>query len=189
VTRRFPALSAVVVILVALAVAAVATAGWRSEPDAASPQLSLASEQLRLTQTQAHKALIKMPDAKPGQVAKGTTRVTITGSRATVQVGVKNLRDIPGPNGGKLIASQRLWIDVRCAGSPCPHNRVAYRGPLALIGTRSLGTWREGAHRTYAVRVWLRRGGRPTGTRRGRGGLRRDSPRGHRAWRKRRRFR
>jgi len=164
VTRRFPALSAVVVILVALAVAAVATAGWRSEPDAASPQLSLASEQLRLTQTQAHKALIKMPDAKPGQVAKGTTRVTITGSRATVQVGVKNLRDIPGPNGGKLIASQRLWIDVRCAGSPCPHNRVAYRGPLALIGTRSLGTWREGAHRTYAVRVWLRRGGMPPTT-------------------------
>jgi len=105
-----------------------------------------------------------MPNAKPGEVAKGTTRVTITGSRASVQVGVKNLRDIPGPNGGKLIASQRLWIDVRCPGSPCPHNRVAYRGPLALIGTRSLGTWREGAHRTYAVRVWLRRGGRPPTT-------------------------
>ena len=78
-TRRFPVLPAVVVILVALAVAAVAAAGWRSEPDAASPQLSLASKQLRLTQTQAHKALIKMPNTKPGQVAKGTTRVTITG--------------------------------------------------------------------------------------------------------------
>ena len=57
-----------VVILVALAVAAVAAAGWRSEPDTASPQLSLASKQLRLTQTQAHKALVKMPNAKPGQV-------------------------------------------------------------------------------------------------------------------------
>ena len=105
-----------------------------------------------------------MPNAKPGEVVKGTNRVTITGSRATVQVGVKNPRDIPGPNGGKLIASQRLWIDVRCAGSPCPHNRVAYRGPLALMGTRSLGTWREGAHRAYSVRVWLLRRGMPPST-------------------------
>ena len=96
-TRRFPVLPAVVVILVALAVAAVATAGWRSEPDAASPQLSLASKQLRLTQTQAHKALIKMPDAKPGQVAKGTTRVTITGSRATVRWGSRTCATSPGP--------------------------------------------------------------------------------------------
>ena len=80
-------------------------------------------------------------------------------------MGVKNLRDIPGPNGGKLIASQRLWIDVRCAGSPCPHNRVAYRGPLALMGTRSLGTWREGAHRDLLrARLAAARGMPPTTT-------------------------
>jgi hypothetical protein len=78
-----------------------------------------------------------------------------------VRGGVKNPRDIPGPNGGKLIASRRLWIDVRCAGSRCPHKRVAYKGPLASMGKRSLGTWRAGAHRTYAVRVWLLRGGMP----------------------------
>jgi len=167
VTRRIPVAPALVVILVALAIAAAAAAAWRSEPDAASPQLSLASKQLRLRQTQAHKALVKVPNAKPGEVAKGTTRVTITGSRATVQVGVKNPRDIPGPNGGKLIASQRLWIDIRCAGAPCPHNRVAYRGSLASMGTRSVGTWRDGAHRNYSVRVWLRRGGMPPTTRTG----------------------
>jgi hypothetical protein len=156
-SRRF----SVGLAVVALAVAIVAAAAWRSQPKADVPQLSLASKHLRLTQTHANKALIKMSNAKPGQVAKGKTRVTITGSRAKVRVGVKKLRDIPGPNGGKLIASRHLRIDVRCARSPCPHKRVAYRGPLALMGTRSLGTWRPKAHRTYAVRVWLRRGRMP----------------------------
>jgi hypothetical protein len=160
-SRRFSVGPALVVTVIALAVALVAAAAWRSQPQAGPPQLSLASKHLRLTQTNANKALIKMRNAKPGQVAKGKTRVTITGFRAAVKVRVKNPRDIPGPNGGRLIASRHLWIDVRCAGSPCPHNRVAYRGPLASMGTRSLGTWRPGAHRTYALRVWLLRGGMP----------------------------
>jgi hypothetical protein len=102
-----------------------------------------------------------MSNAKPGRVAKGKTRVRVRGSRAKVRLGVKNARDIPGPNGGKLIASRRLWIKVKCAKSPCPRHRVAYKGPLASMGKRGLGTWRAGAHRTYAVRVWLRRGGTP----------------------------
>jgi len=160
-SRRFSVGSALVAIVVALAVAVVAAAAWRSQPRADTPRLTLAPTHLRITQTQANKALITMPNAKAGQVAKGTTRVTVRGSRATVKLGVKNPRDLPGPNGGRLIASQHLWIDVRCAGAPCPRDRVAYRGPLALMRTRSLGTWRRDAHRTYTVRVWLRRGGMP----------------------------
>jgi hypothetical protein len=159
-SRRF-SIGLALVATIALTVAVVAAAAWRSQPQADPPQLSLSSKHLRLTQTKANKALIKMRNAKPGQVAKGSTRVTIRGSRAAVKVGVKNPRDIPGPYGGRLIASHRLWIDVRCAGSPCPRNRVAYRGPLASMRTRSLGTWRSGAHRTYAVRVWLLRRGMP----------------------------
>jgi len=164
VTRRLPVLPALVVILVALAVAAVATAGWRSQPDAASPQLSLASKQLRLVQTQTNKALIKMFNARPGQVARGTTIVTTTGTTANLTIRANNLVDVPGPHGGKLIASRRLWIDVRCVATPCPHNPAAYKGPLATMGTRSLGTWRPGTRRTYSVRVWLLRGGTPPTT-------------------------
>lgn len=163
-TRRSPVVPALAVILVALAVAAVAAAAWRSEPQAPSPQLNLASKQLRLVQTQANKALIKLSNAKPGQVAKGTTVVTTTGTTANVTIRANNLVDLPGPNGGKLIASRRLWIDVRCVASPCPRNPAAYKGPLALMGTRSLGTWRPGTHRTYDVRVWLLRGGMPPTT-------------------------
>jgi len=163
-TRRMPLLPAAAVILVALAVAAVAAAGWRSEPQAPTPQLNLASKQLRLAQTQANKALIKLSNAKPGQVARGRTLVTTTGARANVTIRANNLVDVPGPNGGKLIASRRLWIVVRCVAGPCPHSPGAYRGPLALMGTRSLGTWRPGTHRTYAVRVWLVRGGMPPTT-------------------------
>lgn len=112
----------------------MAAAGWRSEPGAPSPQLNLASKQLRLVQTQANKALIKLSNAKPGQVARGTTLVTTTGTTANVTIRANNLVDLPGPNGGKLIASRRLWIDVRCVATPCPHNPAAYRGPLALMG-------------------------------------------------------
>jgi len=153
-----PVLAATVI---ALAVLVAAATVWRSEPRAEPPQLSLASKRLRLKQTHANKALIKLSNAKPGQVAKGKTRVTIKGSRAKVRVRVRNARDIPGPNGGELIASRRLWIKVRCARSPCPRHPVAYKGPLASMGKRSLGTWRAGAHRTYTVRVWLPRGGMP----------------------------
>ena len=87
-------------------------------------------------------------------MAKGTTRVTITGSRATVQVGVKNPCDIPGPNGGKLIASQRLWIDVRCAGSPCPHNRCRLQGATGVDGNpQSRHVARGGPSRLLRARL------------------------------------
>jgi hypothetical protein len=158
---RLPVIPALVAVVLALAIAAVAAAAWRSGPQADSPQLSLTSNQLNLQQSEANKALIRLSNAKPGQVARGTTRVTTTGATATVQVRASNLRDLPGPNGGRLIASRRLWIDVRCVATPCPPNPAAYKGPLALMGTRSLGTWRPGTHRTYAVRVWLLRGGMP----------------------------
>jgi hypothetical protein len=161
VNGRLPLGPVLVATVIALAVVVVAATAWRTQPRADSPQLSLASKRLRLKQTHANKALIKMSNARPGQVAKGKTRVTIKGSRAKVRVGVRNARDIPGPNGGELIASRRLWINVRCARSPCPRHPVAYKGPLASIGKRSLGTWRAGAHRTYAIRVWLPRGGMP----------------------------
>lgn len=82
-------------------------------------------------------------------------------------IGANKLLDLAGPNGGKLIASRHLWIDVRCVATQCPHNPAAYTGPLALMGTRSLGTWRPATHRTYSVRVWLRRGGMPSSTRTG----------------------
>lgn len=162
--RRLPILPVLVVALIALAVGAAA-ATWTSQPeDAPSPQLSLASNQLRFAQTRENKALIKMGNAKPGQVAKGTTVLTTTGTTSNVTIRVTNPRDIAGPNGGKLIASKRLWIDVRCVATPCPHNPAVYKGPLANMGTRSVGTWRPGTRRTYAVRVWLLKGGMPPTT-------------------------
>jgi len=169
VTRRLPIAPALVAIVIALAIAAVAAAAWRAEPNAPSPALNLTSggKQVRLAQTQANQALIKMFNARPGQVARGTTLVTTSGAPATVRVSATGLRDLPGPNGGKLIASKRLWIDIRCVATPCPHNPVGYKGPLALMGTRSLGTWRPGTRRTYAVRAWLLRGGLPPTTRTG----------------------
>jgi hypothetical protein len=162
--RRSPIVPALVLIAIALGIAAVAAAAWRSQPQAGSPSLSLSSKQLQLAQTAANQALIKMFNARPGQVARGTTLVTTTGATATLQVRASNVRDIPGPNGGKLVANRRLWIDIRCVATPCPHDPVAYKGPLALMGTRSLGIWRPGTHRTYAVRVWLLRGGMPSTT-------------------------
>jgi len=164
VSRRLPILPALVVALIALAVAAAAAAPWKSQPNVPSPRLALASNTLRFAQTQANKALIKMFNARPGQVARGTTLLTTTGATANVTVRPANLRDIPGPNGGRLIASKRLWIDVRCVATPCPHNPVVYKGPLANMGTRSMGTWQPGTGRTYSVRVWLLRGGLPPTT-------------------------
>jgi hypothetical protein len=166
VSRRLQIIPGVIAVVLALAVAVVALASstWRSEghPAASSePTLALAGQTLRFAQTRTNQALIRLPNAKPGQIARGTTKVSVTGAQARVSVGVNNLSDVAGPNGGKLVASRRLWIDVRCVARPCPSSPVGYRGPLALMGTRSLGTWAPGTVRTYGVRVWLLRGGMP----------------------------
>jgi hypothetical protein len=164
VSRRLPILPLVAAIFLALAVAALAFSSLGTPPGSARPKLELAGDKLRLTQTRAGQALIKLPNAKPGQVARGTTLVTVTGQRATVAIRASNLLDVPGANGGRLIASKRLWIDVRCAAKPCPASPVVYRGPLSDMRTRSVGTWRPGTARTYSVRVWLLRGGTPPTT-------------------------
>jgi hypothetical protein len=164
VSRRLHVIPSVIAILFALAVAAFASSSWKSEgePTASSgPRLDLAGQQLRFAQTRANQTLIRLPNAKPGQIARGTTTVSVTGARANLSIAVNNLSDIAGPNGGKLVASRRLWIDVRCVAKPCPRSPVGYRGPLALMGTQSLGRWAPGTVRTYSVRVWLLRGGMP----------------------------
>jgi len=162
VSHRAPIFSTVAIVVLALAVAAAAAvSGLRTEKVSGTPKLSLAGSQLRFTQTRANQALIRLPNAKPGQVAKGLTRISVSGVRASVALTVQNLREVAGANGGRLIASKRLWIDVRCVGTPCPRAPVAYQGPLGDMGSRSVGSWAPGTVRTYAVRAWLLRGGIP----------------------------
>jgi hypothetical protein len=162
-TRRVPILPTLLMIGLALTVAAVAFAS--ELPSASHPQggprLEFAPNQLRLAQTSPNQALIRLPKAKPGQIAKGSTRLTVISARAALTVKATNLTDTPGPNGGSLIASKRLWIAVSCTGQPCPGSGVAYQGPLSNMGTRSLGIWRAATSRTYTVRVWLLRGPTP----------------------------
>jgi hypothetical protein len=160
-SRRLPIFPAVAAIALALAVAAAAFSTWDTAHDPGGPKLTLAGDEVHLVQTRAGQALIKLPNAKPGQVARGSTLVTVAGHQAGMTVGVQNLRDVVGINGGKLTASRHLWIDVRCTGLRCPRPPVAYRGPLSQMGTRSLGTWQPGTVRRYNVRVWLLRGARP----------------------------
>ena len=158
---RRPIIPTLAMIVVALTVAAVAFASWHPPRQSREPHLVFASNHLVLTQTSPNQALIRLPNARPGQMARGTTRLTVTGLRANLAVRAANLVDVAGANAGKLIASKRLWIDVRCVAHPCPRPPVAYRGPLADMGTRSLGSWPAGAPRTYLVRVWLVNGARP----------------------------
>jgi len=160
-TRRLPIFPAVAAIALALAVAAAAFSTWDTAHDAGAPRLTLAGDKVRLVQSRAGQALIKLPNAKPGQIARGSALVTMAGHQAGVAVGAQNLQDVAGINGGKLISSRHLWIDVRCTGLRCPSPPVAYRGPLSKMGTRSLGTWQPGTARRYNVRVWLLRGARP----------------------------
>jgi hypothetical protein len=157
VSRRVPVFPTILMIGIALAVAGVAFASWHSKPGAPNARLGLASKQLHIAQTRANEALIRLPNAKPGQVARGSTRLTMSGSRGAVTVSATNLADTPGVNGGKLIAGKRLWIAVSCTRGPCPGTGVAYQGPLSGMGSRSLGVWPAGMSRTYTVRVWIRR--------------------------------
>ena len=160
-SRRASFLPALAAIGVALTVAAFGFASWHPATRAKSPTLTLAANQLRLTQTKTNQALIRLPNAKPGRIAKGSTRLSVTGARARVTFAATNLRDVAGPNGGRLIASNKLRIAVSCTGSPCPGSGVAYQGPLSKMGRRSLGTWAAGTRRTYTVRVWIMRGATP----------------------------
>jgi hypothetical protein len=164
VSRRISILPAAALIVVALAVAAFAFSGWRTTKRSGVPRLGFTSHNMQLSQTQPDQALIRLPNAKPGQVARGSTQLSVTGARASVLAGATNLQETPGANGGSLIASNRLWIAVSCTGGTCPANGPAYIGPLKNMGTRSLGIWPPGTHRTYTVRVWLRRGQTPPST-------------------------
>ena len=158
---RLSVIPAVAAIALALAVAAAAFSAWDTTRQSSGPTITPIGGDVHLLQTRSDQALIRIPNARPGQIARGSTVMRVTGHQADVAVGVQNLQDVPGPNGGKLIASRRLWIDVRCTGLRCPSSPVAYRGPLSSMGTRSLGTWPVGTARRYNVRVWLLRGGRP----------------------------
>jgi hypothetical protein len=158
--RRLPLAPALVAIFLALAVAAVAAQAWRSDPSASSAQLALASPKTRIAQTKPNEALIQLPNAKPGQIAKASTRLTVTGAPATVTVRPTNLRDVAGPNGGRLITSGALLVAINCE-THCPGTGVTYLGALSHMNTRSLGRWAAGTSRTYTVRVWMRRGGIP----------------------------
>jgi hypothetical protein len=150
-------------VVLAFAVATVAFSAWKpgSSP-AVVPQLESASKHLRLSQPNEGEALITLPNAKPGQRASGSTRLTVVGASAKVSVRAIHLRDVVGPNGGRLIASKQLWIDVRCATRPCGQAAFVYSGPLSQMGTQSLGTWPAGGQGPYRIRVWLPRGPSPT---------------------------
>jgi hypothetical protein len=111
--------------------------------------------------------LIKLPNAKPGQFAQGSTKLTVSGTRAAVVVRATDLTDVAGPNGGKLIASRKLRIAISCTGQPCPSTGRVYIGALSQMGTRSLGVWTPGTSRTYTVRVWIVRGRTPGSNRDG----------------------
>lgn len=160
-SRRLPIVPALTAIILALGAAAIAFAAWHPAPNEGGPKLELVGRKLQFTQTRANQALIKLPNAKPGQIAVGSTRLTVTGAPAVVSVGVESMRDVPGRRGGKLITSGKLRIAVSCTGHPCPGSGVAYIGPLSLMRTRSLGLWSPGTSRTYAVRVWMQRGAVP----------------------------
>jgi hypothetical protein len=160
-SRRLPILPALTAIILALGIAAAAFAAWRPVTDEQGPQLELAPNRLHFAQTRANQALIKLPNAKPGQIAQGSTRMTVTGARAAVTAAATNLRDTAGPNGGKLITSGKLRIAVRCTGQACGGTGAVYKGPLSQMHTRRLGTWAPGTSRTYNVRVWMQRGTRP----------------------------
>jgi hypothetical protein len=157
VTRRVPILPTLAAIGLALVVAAAAFASWPTDAGSGGPRLELSSSQFRFGQSAAGRALVDLSNAKPGQVAGATTRLTLTGARATVSLRAVNRRDFAGPSGGKLITSGRLWIMVRCLSPACAASDMAYRGPLSEMRNLSLGTWRRGAQRTYSVRVWLLR--------------------------------
>jgi hypothetical protein len=155
VSRRLPVLPALAAIVLALTVAAIAFAAWQPATNEHGPRLELAGQTLKLSQTKANQALIKLGNAKPGQIATGSARLTVTGAPALMTVGIRSLRDVPGRNGGKL------RIAVSCTGHPCPGTGVAYIGPVNQMGTRTLGRWPAGTSRTYTVRVWMQRSGVP----------------------------
>jgi hypothetical protein len=160
VNRRIGIMAAALTAALAAGVAAFAIAAWEpTDRSGSRPRLELTSKRLRIAQTAANHALIRLRNAKPGERAEGTTTVWVRGTQAEVSVRVANPQDRPGRNGGKLIASGRLWIDIRCGHPPCGWQ--PYRGPMSQMGTYSLGTWRAGQHRTYRIRVWFRRTGRP----------------------------
>jgi hypothetical protein len=98
-------------------------------------------------------AIFRAGNIAPGDTVSGTVRLANRGTLAgDLNLRQQDLRDLPGPNGGRLSQALRLAVDdVTRPGSATP----VYAGTLAALGDRPLGRFAPGESRTYRFTAQL----------------------------------
>ena len=86
-------------------------------------------------------------DMVPGDRVEGVATIrNVGGARGDFTLTVKDVQDVPGPNGGLLSSPLRLIVFEDEATRPI------YQGPLTGLDV-SLGTWQVDEERTYRFEV------------------------------------
>jgi hypothetical protein len=113
---------------------------------------------LSLSNSRPGAAVLTASNLRPGRSVQGTVTIRNTDSRpATLSLGAADLRDAPGPGGGRL--SQRLRLTVRELSRP---PRTLYAGTFAAMPRRVVGSLGPGAQRTFEFSALLPDGGAPS---------------------------
>jgi hypothetical protein len=155
----------VTLLLTALAAGALLAFAWGSGHRARSPVAALtaahAQGKIGLRNSRRGKPIVSMARLAPGKVAHGSVLMGNSGTKGVhVSLEADNLSGAPGALGGNL--SQALWIKIHGVRRNS-RGTGSYRGPLALMGTLSVGHWHPGESRRFTFTAWLPDSGTPPG--------------------------
>jgi hypothetical protein len=120
-------------------------------------QLAAASGALTLSNSKEGAAIFQADSMRPGEEARGSVRITNTGTiNAALSLAPEAAADTPGTGGGRLSNRlELLVIDVTTVTAPV----TVYEGTLRQMAPTNVGSLAPGAHRTYVFVASLRPNG------------------------------
>lgn len=137
---------------ISLAAIGLAVAAPGGDPHRAAATLQSASGAVRIANSQGGGAIFSAGGVRPGGSASGTVRISNAGDVAGgFALDAPDVRDAPGPYGGRLSERVVLAIADVTTGSPV----TLFAGHPADLSRLSLGTLEPGAQREYRFTVTL----------------------------------
>jgi hypothetical protein len=142
----------VTTLAMSLAAIGLAVAAPGGDPRIAAATLQSASGAVTIANSHGGGAIFSAGGVRPGGSASGTVRISNAGDVAGgFALDVPDVRDAPGPYGGRLSERVVLVIADVTAGSPV----TLFVGHPAELSRLSLGTLEAGAQREYRFTVAL----------------------------------
>jgi Ca2+-binding RTX toxin-like protein len=113
---------------------------------------------MRIAGSGGDEAILGATNLAPGDSVRGTVEIRNLGhSPAALTLAPRDLRDLPGPGGGRLSAGLQLTVRDVTGGS----SGIVYSGPFGSLRTLRVGALAKGERRRYAFEATLPDGPSP----------------------------